>query len=41
MCSSDLPHWDFDDPAFALPFKLTETQRRAVFRENARTVYGA
>ena len=39
--ATDYPHWDFDDPAFALPFKLTEEQRRAVFRENARGVYGA
>ncbi|MSO90986.1 MAG: amidohydrolase [Acetobacteraceae bacterium] len=38
--ATDYPHWDFDDPAFALPFRLTDAQRRAVFRENARGLYG-
>ena len=33
--------WQIDDPAQALPLRLTEQQRRAVFRENARAVYGA
>jgi hypothetical protein len=38
--ATDYPHWDFDDPAHALPFRLTDAQRRAVFRENARVAYG-
>jgi hypothetical protein len=33
------PPWDFDDPAHALPFKLTETQRPQVFLENAKAVF--
>jgi hypothetical protein len=40
LFASDYPHWDFDDPAHALPLKMTETQRRQVFLENAKAVYG-
>jgi predicted TIM-barrel fold metal-dependent hydrolase len=40
LFATDYPHWDFDDPATALPLRLTEEQRSAVFRENARVVYG-
>ncbi len=39
LFATDYPHWDFDDPAQALPLKLTEAQRHAVFRENAKAVY--
>ncbi len=39
LFATDYPHWDFDDPAQALPIKMTEAQRRAVFRENAMEVY--
>jgi len=41
LFATDYPHWDFDDPETALPLRLTDAQRSAVFRENARTVYGA
>ena len=40
MFATDYPHWDFDDPAEALPIRIDETQRRLLFRENARAVYG-
>lgn len=37
--ATDYPHWDFDDPAHALPIKASEAQRRAFFMGNARQVY--
>ena len=39
LFATDYPHWDYDDPARALPFRMTEEQRRAVFLENAKSVY--
>ena len=39
LFATDYPHWDFDDPAQALPFKMTEAQKRAVFLDNAKAVY--
>jgi uncharacterized protein len=39
LFATDYPHWDYDDPARALPFEMTEEQRRAIFRDNARAVY--
>lgn len=38
--ATDYPHWDYDDPAEALPIRLDEGARAKLFRENARTVYG-
>jgi uncharacterized protein len=40
LFATDYPHWDFDDPAQALPLRLTEAKRRALFLDNARAVYG-
>ena len=39
LFATDYPHWDFDDPSTALPLKMTEAQRRAIFQDNARKVY--
>ena len=40
LFATDYPHCDFDDPAHALPLKITEEQRRLFFIDNAKTVYG-
>ena len=39
LIATDYPHWDFDDPAFALPRSLTSEQRFAIASGNARNVY--
>ena len=39
LIATDYPHWDFDDPAFALPRSLTPEQRQAIASGNARNVY--
>ena len=40
LFATDYPHWDFDDPAHALPIKDDRAQKRGMFLENARAVYG-
>ncbi len=40
MFATDYPHWDYDDPAYALPLRATEEQRSGLFLNNARAVYG-
>jgi len=40
MFSTDYPHWDFDHPQRAFRFPLTEEQKRKVFRDNAKALYG-
>ncbi len=40
LFATDYPHWDFDDPAHALPVRISDEQRRAFFLENAKAVYG-
>jgi predicted TIM-barrel fold metal-dependent hydrolase len=39
MFSTDYPHWDFDDPRQVFKFKLTDEQKRQVFRDNAKALY--
>ena len=39
LFATDYPHWDFDDPAAALPFQMSEAQKRGIFMENAKKVY--
>jgi len=39
LFATDYPHWDYDDPATALPLRLTEQQRNQVFHGNAHSVY--
>ena len=40
LFATDYPHWDYDDPAYALPLRVPDAQRRALFLDNARAVYG-
>jgi len=37
--ASDYPHWDSDDPRYALPISMSLAERRAIFRDNALSVY--
>jgi predicted TIM-barrel fold metal-dependent hydrolase len=40
LFATDYPHWDYDDPAYALPLQIPEARRQALFRNNARDLYG-
>ena len=40
LFASDYPHWDFDDPNYALPIRIDDDKKQMLFRENARAVYG-
>jgi predicted TIM-barrel fold metal-dependent hydrolase len=40
MFSTDYPHWDQDDPRFAIKVPLPEEFRRKLFRDNAMSLYG-
>jgi predicted TIM-barrel fold metal-dependent hydrolase len=39
LFSSDYPHWDFDDPRYAIKTPLTEAERAKIFNSNARALY--
>lgn len=39
LFATDYPHWDFDDPKYAFPIRLTEEERNQLFQSNARAVY--
>ena len=40
LFSTDYPHWDFDDPAYAFRMKLSQEEKEMVFRTNAINLYG-
>ena len=40
LFASDYPHWDFDDPAKALPIPLSREARERFFLQNALDLYG-
>jgi predicted TIM-barrel fold metal-dependent hydrolase len=40
MFSSDYPHWDYDDPATALPKSVPPDLRRQIMCDNAIGLYG-
>jgi len=41
LFSTDYPHWDYDDPATALnKIRMSEAERRMIFRGNAAALYG-
>jgi len=40
LFASDYPHWDSDDPDFALPNQLPDEIKRKIQYENARKLYG-
>ena len=39
LFATDYPHWDFDDPAHVLPFRVSESERHAFFIGNARKLF--
>jgi predicted TIM-barrel fold metal-dependent hydrolase len=40
LFATDYPHWDFDNPATALPIAVDDPERQMLFRDNAMAVYG-
>lgn len=40
MFATDYPHWDFDDPARALPAGISPENRARFFHDNAAQLYG-
>ncbi|HTH97211.1 MAG TPA: amidohydrolase family protein [Stellaceae bacterium] len=40
LFSSDYPHWDFDDPAYAFKISLSPEEKHRIFRGNASAFYG-
>jgi predicted TIM-barrel fold metal-dependent hydrolase len=40
MFSTDYPHWDSDDPRYAFKIRMSDVERRGIFRDNAMNFYG-
>lgn len=40
LFASDYPHWDSDDPDFAVPSFLPEEVKRKIYSDNGRRLYG-
>jgi predicted TIM-barrel fold metal-dependent hydrolase len=40
LFATDYPHWDYDDPALALPLSVEEEKRCRFFLQNALELYG-
>ncbi len=40
LFATDYPHWDYDDPAHALPLRISDDKRRGFFLNNALALYG-
>ncbi len=40
LFASDYPHWDSDDPDYAVPSFLPEDLKRKIYSENGRQLYG-
>ena len=40
LFATDYPHWDWDDPRYAFKIQMSDAERRALFRDNAVSLYG-
>lgn len=40
LFATDYPHWDFDDPRYAVKFQMSEEEKRMFFQDNGRIAYG-
>lgn len=40
LFATDYPHWDMDNPDFAFKIRMSETEKKRIYGDNARAVYG-
>ena len=40
LFATDYPHWDMDNPELAFRCRMSEPERRMIYADNARTLYG-